>query len=330
MVDLKEKISKAFAETAGLRRDLIDKAVREYFAISHDDEPSLSTDLDIVEQKVQSVLKRELLSSKWVSMISDGSVTDDRSVAALALTFDSIACSLKIPTPTRHPQLRAYSIGLAAAVGAVVGMIALTPLIRLTFDARDVGLVVGAPLGAFCAVAVFCSFARSRILRKFFRRFFGSEKRLTRRERQSHEEVVRTYIEQWLNWAVPVLALLCLCRALPTEESADRESAFGRIAALIYALHSTPAESLPVAADELIQEARNCGFEGLEGTPAFSSTGPGSPEVLVWSDDLQEKYVPFGHVVQGEKVQIERRPVIFNGSIVARGLVRKLRDDRQA
>jgi hypothetical protein len=52
----------------------------------------------------------------------------------------------------------------------------------------------------------------------------------------------------------------------------------------------------------------------------------GPQNVIVWTNDLQSKYETFGHVAEGDQVKIERQPVIFDGRVMERGLVRKLRD----
>jgi len=119
---------------------------------------------------------------------------------------------------------------------------------------------------------------------------------------------------------------LCFWRSWKTESTADRESAFRRIAELVYSLHGASSESLSVVADELIQEARNCGFEGLEGPPAFLSSAAGEQAVLAWTRDLLSRYEAFGDIAEGDRVRVERRPVVFDGSVIERGLVRKLRD----
>jgi hypothetical protein len=326
MLDLKEKILKACARTEKLRRDLLDDATKEYFETSGASGCPAAGDFDIAETRTRSLLKRELLSSTWLSAISDGSVIDDRSIATMALTFDSIASPLRIPKPSGHVEPKAYSVALSALAGAVAGMILLTPLFRLAFDMRDAGLVLGGPLGAFCMVLIVCRVSRSKFFLKLLRRVFGVAERLPGYDRRYHEEVVRMSIEQWLNLIIPLLVVLCFYRLWSTETLADKEIAFRRIGRLIYALHCASSESLPVMADELIQEARNCGFEGLDGSPAFLSSVVGPQNVIVWTSDLQSKYETFGHVAEGDQVKIERQPVIFDGRVMERGLVRKLRN----
>ncbi|MCP4609660.1 MAG: hypothetical protein GY845_13195 [Planctomycetes bacterium] len=326
MIDLKEKILEACARTEKLRRDLLDNAAKEYFETSGLSGSPAAGDFDIAQTRTRSLLKRELFNSTWISAISDGSVTDDRSIAAIGLTFDSIASPLQIPKPSAHTEPKEFSVALSALAGAVVGMVVLTPLFRLGFDMRDVGLVLGGPLGAFCMVLIVRRLSRSRFFLKLLWRIFGIAERLPGYERRSHEEVVRMSIEQWLNLIIPLLVVLCFYRSWSTDTSADEEIAFRRLGKLIYALHSASSESLPVMADELIQEARNCGFEGLDGSPAFLSSVAGPQSVIFWTNDLQNKYEPFGHIAEGDQVKIERQPVIFDGKVMERGLVRKLRD----
>jgi hypothetical protein len=326
MVDLKEKILEACARTENLRRDLLDNAAKEYFETSGLNSNSVAGDFDVAQTRTRSLLKRELFSSTWISAISDGSVIDDRSIAAMALTFDSIAGPLQIPKPFANTEPKAFSVALSALAGAVVGMVVLTPLFRLGFDMRDVGLVLGGPLGAFCMVLIVRRVSRSRFFLKLLWRVFGIEERMPGYERRSHEEVVRMSIDQWLNLIIPLLVVLCFYRSWSPEASTDEEVAFRRLGKLIYAMHSASSESLPVMADELIQEARNCGFEGLEGSPAFLSSVVDLQSVIFWTNDLQNKYETFGHIAEGDQVKVERQPVIFDGKIKERGLVRKLRD----
>ena len=80
------------------------------------------------------------------------------------------------------------------------------------------------------------------------------------------------------------------------------------------------------AKQRLPREARNCGFEGLEGAPAFSAGAADEQSVIAWTNDMLNKYETFGHVAEGDKVRVERRPVVFDGKVMERGLVRKIRD----
>ena len=91
-------------------------------------------------------------------------------------------------------------------------------------------------------------------------------------------------------------------------------------------IRMTTATPKPVVADELIQEAKNSGFAGLEGQPAFLTAESAEPEIIIWKKDFQNRYETFGDVVEGDRVRIERPAVVFDGRVVQRGLVRKVRD----
>jgi len=326
MLDLKERILEAYSATAKLRSDLAKDGTKEYFEAVGSGSCPASADLDIAQTRLQSFLKKELLSPAWLSAASGGVVSDDHSVATVALMFDAVASPLQIPEPARDAKPKAYRVAISAMAGAVAGMAILTPLFRLAFDMRDVGLVIGGPLGAMCAVLVVLRLSRSRFISRLLPRVFRVTERLPAYDRKNHERVVRVSIEQWLSQSVALLAMFCSSRSWKTEPAADRESAFRRIAKLIYFLHGASGESLPVVADELIREARNCGFEGLEGLPAFLSSAGGEQTVLAWTKDLLSRYEAFGDFAEGDQVKVERQPVVFGGNVIERGLVRKLRD----
>lgn len=326
MLDLKEKILDAYAVTAKARGELIGKAAKEYFEALASGSSQSSAEFNVARTRLHSFLKKELLRADLISAISAGSVSDDRSSAAVALMFDALDKPLQIPEPARHNEPKAYRIAISAMAGAVAGIVILTPIFRLAFDMPDVGLVLGGPLGALCAVLLALRLSKSRFLSRLLPRAFRIAERLPAYDRKNHEQVVRVSIEQWLNQSVALLAVLCGWSSWKMEPTADRESAFRRIAELIYSLHASSSESLPVAVDELIQEARNCGFEGLEGPPAFMASAEGEQTVLAWTKDMLNRYETFGDIAEGDKVTVERRPVVFGGSVIERGLVRKLRD----
>jgi hypothetical protein len=329
MLDLKEKILEAYAATTKLRNDLVGDGAKEYFAAAGTNRRPASTDFDIAQTRLRSFLKKELLSPAWVSVISGGAISDDHSVATLALMFGAVESPLQVPEPARDAKPKTGRLAVSAMVGAIVGMAILTPLFRLAFDMRDVGLVVGAPVGAMCAVFLSLRLSTSPFISRMVPHVFRVTERLPEYNRKSHERFVHSSIEQWLSQSVAVLAALCYSQSWKAEPVTDKESTFRRIAKLIYGLHGASGESLPVVADELIREARNCGFEGLEGPPAFLSSAESKETVLNWTEDLSSKYEPFGHIAEGDRVRVERQPVVFGGTIIERGLVRKLREKSQ-
>ena len=326
MLELQETIAKVQSATASLRRKLVDRAAREYFATLDMIGSPAAGDFEAAGARANAVLKQELLSADSLALVNGGTRLDDDGVALTALGFDTISRPLRVPAPAAGAQMKSFTLALAGAGGAIGGALLGAALMRLAYDMRDLGLAVGGPLGAFLAVLLVSRMARARFLAKVLPWLFVKPKALRGAVRSEHEKAVRVAIEQWLDWAIPMLVVLCLNKASTPQAKTDKDKALRRLGKLIYLLHQAQAAALPVVAHELIQEAKNSGFEGLEGEPAFLETGPGANEVLTWSPDLQSRYETFGHISEGDRVTVERPAVVFGGRVVQRGLVRKVRD----
>jgi hypothetical protein len=326
MLDLQENIAKAQSATAALRHSLVNETTRAYFSTLDVVSAPTPSDFEGARARAHAVLKQQLLSPDAVAAINGGKRLGDDGLALLALTFDTITRPLRIPAPVVAARARSTTLALAAAGGAALGMLAGAPLLRLAYDMRDLGLAVGGPLGAFLGVLVVHQLARLRLLARILPWLFTRPKALRGPARAEQDRVVRAAVEQWVDWAVPMLTILCLHQSQTPGTETDTEKALRRIGKLVYALHQAPAPSLPVVADELIQEAKNSGFAGLEGPPAFLEAGLAPPEITTWKKEFQNRYETFGDIAEGDQVRIERPAVIFDGRVVQRGLVRKVRD----
>jgi hypothetical protein len=326
MLDIQEEISKACEGTSGLRRETTRTAVKEYFRTLGAGGVAATADFDAARDRAMGVLKAGLFRVETLAVVAGERPLDDRAVAGLTLTFDAIATPLKIPHPPVAREPKVYTLALAALTGAAAGMLALASLFRWAYDMRDLGLVVGGPVGALLAVLIVHRLSRVRLLLRFLPGLSSDTRSLSGHARKDHEAVVLACVEQWMDWAVPTLAALCLHGSLSSEPQTKREAAFRRIGKLIYTLHKAGRESLPVVADELIQEARNYGFEGLDGPAAFSEDRGREQDAMIWKGALANKYETFGHIVEGDRVTVERPPVVFEGKVIDRGLVRKVRE----
>ena len=326
MLELQENIAKVQAATGSLRRSLVDNAAREYFVTLDLIGSPAAGDFDAAEGRANAVLKQELLAANAVALINGGERLDDDGLALVALSFDTIARPLRVPGPAKGVEAKPVTLALAAAGGAIGGMMLGAALMRLAYDMRDLGLALGGPIGAFLAVLLMHGLTRARFLTKILPWLFVRPKALRGAFRNEHEKAVRAAVEQWVDWAIPMLAVLCMSREGPAEARTDKDKALRRLGKLIYSLHQAPVASLPVVAHELIQEAKNSGFEGLEGEPVFLEAGREEKETLIWSPDLVGRYETFGHITEGDRVTVERPAVVFGGQIVQRGLVRKVRD----
>ncbi len=369
-----EAISKALHDTNPEQKDLLEKAAAEYFRNIPVQEYPSDSDLEAAQSALRSYLRNELLKPALLSKISGQSSFDNKKLQSLSFTFDTIVQPITIPKPTRIFEMRAINVAIAALLGAFLGLAMLTPLARFLLDMRDLGIVLGGPIGAFCMVLVVWKISKSKTLRRIliaalgiasiaeiwravkgnalfsgiwillrrknprsgvlkrlvlyiaiiFLLSFSKEKLAF--ERMSHEELVKSCIESWLKMAVPLIAAIQYF-SLKSEQTPDnKQEIFNSLTGYLYDLHNADAKDLPYVADELIQEAKNIGFAGLDGQPRFLSNAEKQEENLVWIPSLIEKYEIFGNIKEGDEVRVERKPVIVGLKVLKRGLVRRIRE----
>jgi len=253
------------------------------------------------------------------------------------------------------PPLRT---GLAAAAGALIGTGLFSPLTALFFGSREAGLLLGAPLGAFAlslaalrlpenrkllwALAALLGLAGLREALAFlgsgslFSRGWnlltknrGSFSRLVlfpallalvlllgrrteRVDRRAWADRIEEDLSSWLEAAARMAFLLGTA-----ETGADRAPAGGELPALaakILALEGASRDDLDAGVDELAGEVRNLGF----------GSG-GEAEEFGWYPEGADRFEVFGYVEPGDRVRVERPPLLRDGLVIRRGLVRKVR-----
>lgn len=327
MLDLETKISETRHKTDSLRRELTREALSEYTKTLRAGGGTLAANVETAALRARAVLKDRLFSPGWLTVISGEKVIEERFSGRIALAFESVTLPIQIPVPAAADGPKVFALASWACVGAVLGMMILTPLARLGLDMRDLGLVVGGPLGAFLFVMVYGRLAHISFVRSLVSRLMGSSKPGLSYDFKSHERVVRSAIDQWLHSAIAMLVVVCSDRTLLAQGDIATEQVLGRLSGKIYALHHTPEKGLSVVADELILEARNCGFEGLDGTPSFMEDRSETRAEIKWRDALVRQYRTFGHVEVGDTVWVERKPVVLEGKVIELGLVRKVRKE---
>lgn len=138
------------------------------------------------------------------------------------------------------------------------------------------------------------------------------------------EQSVRHNIEHWLPAAYLALGLLInQCSTADERQEDDRIAQLGK---RIIELHHASTVTLSGVAQDVIDAARNAGFEGLDEPADFCrSEDRRDIEVLEWSESMRERYNVFGHIEAGDIAQIEQHPVVFRGEVREKGLVRKQR-----
>ena len=357
MSDLEDRLLKAKDALASLRGTAIDEGVGYYFHYLESQECPGEADLAAARDAAERALKDRVYSLEWLSAMNSGKPISEEDAASLRLKFDAVAPSLVVPAPQVISDLSPTRMGIAAAVGAVGGMMILAPLARVLLDMRDTGIFVGAPLGAFLLVLAAWHAANSKWLRGVligalgvatiaelwailagsgvFSRVWGLlggrrsgiqrvflyvcaifvllfAKPRPRCDRGGYEDTVRSAVEQWMDGAITAVSVFGCPADAGEDGEADYQGMYYALVHRIQSLGRVPQETLPAAVQELYEDV---GAEESENT-------------FVWQEDMRDKYDIFGHVEPGDMVQVEDPPVILEGTVRRKGLVRKVRGGR--
>ncbi len=333
-------ISRALDATEPLRDGLVEKAVAGYFAQLSETQYPPSHKLSNAVARAQTILIQETTSSTWLEAIAGESLSEESRSAPVDLDMDAAADLLRVPAPAKTMRPRPLGVIVPAVVGSIGALILLRLATGMTLEVRDFFLTLVASLGAAGLVLLVLWAPRTdwtpgglldvlrHPLRSLRRGVFRVLPRclhgVLRYDRKSHESAVRQAIAQWLEAAVCLQATVAVLQRGPPP--VNREAVLGRLGRYVQRLSRASKDDLLLAAEELIQEARSVGFEGLPDEPVFvRDSAPIKPEI-VWRENLRERYETFGHIEDGDRVSVEEEPVILNGKMLKKGLVRKVRN----
>ena len=356
MTRWKDALEGSGEELSSLGKKTVEKGAGAFFAALP---PLEETETKDIERG--TVLAREAMADSLLpgllSVMAEGSPSEEGAPLYL-LRMEELLPPLSLPLPEGREEIPPLRPALAAALGAVGGMLLLTPLTRLLLDSRDAGFFFGAPLGALLLVLAALLLPKSKGLQRilmallgfaslretvnflgggmiFSRAWFLLGKRrssLTRLllypallalllllgrkrlrfDRRIYEERIRESLEAWISAAIP--SVLPVLFDFSPPPGAERKNDLPLLAEKVLSLGELPEEDLPAGAAELARTVRNMGFEREKGE-----------KTLVWSDEMAERYSPFGAVESGDRVRVEREPLLQDGVVLARGLVRKVR-----
>ncbi len=151
---------------------------------------------------------------------------------------------------------------------------------------------------------------------------------LSRREkvcdREHYRKEVESIVDEWLHSALAVIAVLTFkvqsLETSPFIPHAEDTETLTEIVSIAKKLKQAPSEDVSIVIDELAQELATHGFE----IETESPTGMSSVEqTLIWDDSLSEQYKPFGILHAGDSVRVVKEPVIRDGVIEEKGVVKK-------
>lgn len=320
MLDFETRVMTVQQGTAGLRKNLVKQVLSEYLKVILSGDATRPDHHASAVTRAQALLKKRLFSPDCLVFLDNKQAKDPRWLNALALAFDAVSVPLAISIPVSKTGPRMIPVALAGLVGGGIGMMIFTPLARLALDMRDLGLALGGPLGAFLAVVLYWRVSGVRLFQ-----WLTGKSSTASIDAGQQQAVARLAIEQWLELSLVVLTLLCDTASGQAWAHGESHNILRQLSRKIYALHHVSQDSLAVCADEVIQAARNLGFEGLDGQPEFMASTQAASDTMVWHAGLAGQYEPFGHLADGDPVRIERKPVVLDGKVMERGLVRKVR-----
>lgn len=317
MQSIGQAISRAADATQPLRDRLVEKAIAEYFSQLSEMEYPPSHKLDAALARARAILIQETESSAWREAVVGEPVSGEEQSASVDLDMDAAVEALRVPPPAKTMRPRPLGVIVPAVVGSIAALILLRLATGMTLGIRDFGLTLVASLGAAGLILLVLWGSRTKWASRWLQG-------ISRYDRKSHESAVREAVAQWLEAAVCLqVAVGRLQRDRPIP---NKEAALGRLGRYVQALYRASKDDLPLAAEELIQEARTFGFEGLPDEPVFVRDSAPMKQEIVWREDLREKYETFGHIEDGDRVSVEREPVILDGKVLEKGRVRKVRN----
>lgn len=359
MIGEEVRITRVRATVAPLRKTAIDEGIVAYLYNLGNKEYPGQPDIAAARDAAEYTIKQRILSPEWLSAMMGGKPVAKEDAAGLRLSFDAVVPHLTVPAPQDASELSPVGLGIAAVVGAVGGMMVLTPLARLLLDMRDTGLFVGAPLGAFLLVLATCHAANSNRLRRILVTAFAVAAigevwviltgggLLSRVWRQLGGR--RSGVQRILLY-VCVIFVLLFAKRHPrydrkgheeTIRSAIEQWLDGAIVAASALLGpGGPQEGTKADREEMLYSLVGK-VQLLEQTPP-ENLQPAVQELLQevrrigfvwdtaktfrWEEAMHKVYDTFGHVEPGDLVIAEREPISFDGAVRVRGLVRKVRD----
>ncbi len=148
-----------------LRTKGVEEAIIEYFNSFLSDSVPSKEDIENASQKAKSTLTNYLISQETIHHINPDLIASDETLETFKLKFNSISGPLEMPLPQIVEELPQIKLSFVALIGAIAGMMLLTPLTRLLLGIRDIGIFIGPPVGAFCFVWGTIYVAKSKRLR---------------------------------------------------------------------------------------------------------------------------------------------------------------------
>lgn len=338
----------------------VDNAASAYFARLPVDGYPAQSHLDAANLAIHRVATERLFSREWVSVWAANSHLDDSEIQRVKSFFREFP-QPTMPSPPFVAEPISARVALAAVVGALAGMCVFGPIGRFLLGNETFGLLLGATVGSGIVAYATHQAAKSSWFKATLTLALGSAavfevwqvahdlgppmvKLVWRGLREKKSALKRICI------LVALLLVLFLAkRRVSFDVDAYRKSvklaidhwlrvASGVLAggvAQLAAQTECRRPLIPAALADTLQrflEATEAEFSVLKKELSTKLNNEGVTfgdyrlgQQSTWSETLEEYFSTYGHIEYGDPVIIESRPVLIDGTIEQKGLVRKYR-----
>lgn len=137
---------------------------------------------------------------------------------------------------------------------------------------------------------------------------------------------VEGIIEQWLRSAMAVIAVLTFkvesLEENPFHPKQGDTRSLVDIAGIVVKLKQAAPSDVPIVIDELAQRLTTRGFQ-ISDFSATDEQQAAQHHTLIWEEWMCERYQTVGIIRPGDTVKIEEEPIIRDGAVEQKGMVRK-------
>lgn len=289
--------------------------------------------------------------------LGGGDLTEEQR-AVLTLRVEDALPTPALPAPTLEEHIPPLRVALLSGLGSLAGMAILSPLTAMLLGSREVGLLTGAPLGALVltlgafylpkhpwvlrglmvllglgTIREVIGFLGGNLLLSRGWAFLGRRRsslarillypalvallaiagrRTVRYDEKQYWESVRHALTVWAEGAARTVALAIRSPGVPMIQ--EEASELPELASRVLAMQDLTSDDLAPAMEELAQHVQNLGFRQET-----------TDDTVVWEEAMADRYTPFGLVEPGDRVTVEREPVLRGKTVVSKGIVRKVR-----
>ena len=142
---------------------------------------------------------------------------------------------------------------------------------------------------------------------------------------EEYRELVKTVLNIWIIAIIQAAGLIVLDENSDNKDDELNKINIDRLLEYIYKLYYSDIDNLPVVTSEIVSYLKTQGFEGFAKPPLFISDSSVVQQSFIWNSEFEKKYETVGLIEEGDKVLVESVPIIKDGEIITKGVVRKVR-----